>query len=757
MKKRLFAVLALILLSVLVFAPLAEALNPVTGESNRTTEELYDGVVHTTVTTPKGSQPYGSTILHIVEVDMSKTDLYFDVRGGGQYLNDRATQSNILSAFNKEGAGKTAITSVNGDMWVMNGNHVRQEGTGASYGGYSDAVVKNGGGVLTIPRGFTMYDGEIVCTPHMAQETPYEGDFWSFGITDDFVPVLGNPTADIAIKNKTQNTSTTADGLNRLPANGALVVYSDKGALNNYALDDAYEVVIDLTYDYTIKHGATLTGRVTAIYGPSDSGNPTMKENRIILTARGNRVSRIEDYNIGDVVELSFSVRDRSGRNDEAWRKVTNAVGGHMQFAVDGKYTPLSDTNATDYEYPTTLVGYDREGKLVFIQADGRSKRHEGGPDGLDMSTYTRLAKDLGIYEMFLMDGGGSSYMMVPDDGSYKVANQFLDDGSQRAVVNAIIISHGPERGKQGEIKIDDGLLDIDVTNVRFNSEAKAQMFGNSNQANVSYDFDEGAVKLEANVAESDSGGGMADPWVQITYEQFGELSADEYKYLVFTYMMPADIPSVAAGTALNMEIFLAAGTTTGAEGGKSVTNIGLTADGKYHSVVVDLTSKAYWAGAVTHLVRFDFIQNFARNGDVMYVKNIQWATSADGAQALAAEAENIANHPELDNWQTAPGTTPPATTAPEESTPPEETTPPQETDPVTTEPATSETEPATTDPATTEDMAPATGEGTGPATPTTPPATTGNPKTGSYVLITCAVLAVVALGGFVLVKKIRA
>ena len=179
--------------------------------------------------------------------------------------------------------------------------HSRVEGSGTSYGGYSDAVVTK---ALTLPRGFNVYNGEIVCSAYMQQETPFEGEFWSFGMTADSVPMIGCPELDITIKNNNKGISVSADGFNRLPAHNALVVYSDKGCLNNYALSDAYEVVIDVPSDYTVKHGASITGTVTGIYSSSTSSNPTMQANRIILTARGTRTMLLSNFAVGNSVHL---------------------------------------------------------------------------------------------------------------------------------------------------------------------------------------------------------------------------------------------------------------------------------------------------------------------------------------------------------------------------------------------------------------------------------------------------------------------
>ena len=121
------------------------------------------------------------------------------------------------------------MAAINAELWTVTYAHSRVLGSNTTYGGFSDPVVKK---ALQIPRGYNVIDGEIVSTGHMSLETPFEGDFWSFGLTDDGVPIMSNPTATVTITNESKNTTAKADGINRLPANNALVMYTDKGCLN---------------------------------------------------------------------------------------------------------------------------------------------------------------------------------------------------------------------------------------------------------------------------------------------------------------------------------------------------------------------------------------------------------------------------------------------------------------------------------------------------------------------------------------------
>ena len=105
-----------------------------------------------------------------------------------------------------------------------------------------------------------------------------------------------------------------------------------------------------------------------------------------------------------------------------------------------------------------------------------------------------------------------------------------------------------------------------------------------------------------------------ADPNVTIVYD--GELSANTYKTLEITYMLPAsnsDGNNVA-------DLFLCAGSTTNPDPAASI-RVELTADGEYHTLVVDLSAKSFWKGDINK-IRFDFLDD-CDPGDVMYVKSI--------------------------------------------------------------------------------------------------------------------------------------
>ena len=402
------------------------------GETSRTVTELYDGVICTHVTLSKDSK-YGQQSFWVTEFDPRRDDLTLDVTNKGSWLNNRVTTKKTMEAIKSDSLGtKIPISGINGDLWTVSYAHSRVEGSGTSYGGCNDPVVTK---VLELPRGVSIYNGEIVCSSHSSAETPYEGAFDCFGITADGRTVLGTPSLKVRMTVPTQPdiASVTLTGFNRLPGNNSIMLYSDKGPSSDYCLSDAYEIYIDCDFDYCVKQGSVIKGKVTAISEPGSARLP-MKENRFIITARGSRyIGKVNGIKVGDEVEFSFTLRGTS-KDNAIWQEVVNAVGGHMILVKDGKATGIGD----ETRYPTSIIGNKADGSVVFITMDGRQSGYAVGFRIIDMG---EVLVKLGVQNAFLLDGGGSADMVnVNSSGAYEVVNR-PSDGNPRSVINSIVLS----------------------------------------------------------------------------------------------------------------------------------------------------------------------------------------------------------------------------------------------------------------------------------------------------------------------------
>ncbi len=126
-----------------------------------------------------------------------------------------------------------------------------------------------------------------------------------------------------------------------------------------------------------------------------------------------------------------------------------------------------------------------------------------------------------------------------------------------------------------------------------------------SNNSIVGFDAGAGATTLTVK---------GADPHVTVDCGDL--LSADKYKTIEITYMLPA---SNSDGNNVT-DLFLCAGNVTNPDPNACV-RMDLIADGEYHTLVVDLSGKSFWNGDI-HKIRFDFL-DACEAGDVMYVKSI--------------------------------------------------------------------------------------------------------------------------------------
>jgi len=567
------------------------------GETSRTTSTLYDGVTTTHISLSSSSK-YGQQEIDIVEFDPSQPDLYFEVVPGGTYANNLKKTSTQAAEINKR-ADRKVLCAVNGDLWMTN---VHSRNNGSSYKGYTDAVTTK---TYTVPRGFNMYDGEIWSSAQIQQETPYEGDFYAFGVTSDGIAVLGRPQVGITITDTTQNKKLFADGLNRLPANNAVIMYSDKAGTTNYALEDAYEVIIDCD-PYTVRHGETITGKVTAISKPGEN-KTSFKEDRIILTARGTGINKVNGIAVGDEISIAIKVTDALG-NNEIWQRMENAVGGHIPVIIDGK--SQNSTNST--KYPMTVLGLTAAGKVIMLTNDGRQT---GYSIGLKIEDLDNVCADLGIVTAFLLDGGGSTAMVqLSGSDSYKVINR-PSDGSERSVVNSVILSAGPSKTA--------GDPNAGKTEYTFTSEEALGIF--SNLYKVEIGLEDGALKL-TNTEERN----------QHLYMSVSGISADEYKYIVVAFKTNSTRTEKYC-LALRFANGAIYATSESHQRTIDLESGPVDADG-YTVATIDLSKASKWAGKI-HGIELHLNEYTDRGnvGEYTLIRSITFRKTAEEAEAAVA------------------------------------------------------------------------------------------------------------------------
>ncbi|MBR6916672.1 MAG: phosphodiester glycosidase family protein [Clostridia bacterium] len=575
MKRSVSLLLTAVFLFGLITAPFASF--AVTGQTSEEMTEIYPGVTSTHYTTGSGTV-YGLQDMTVVEFDPKQSDLSVHVTTGYSSLNSLSTVSNTVKRWSSSNPDKIPIVGINGDWFTV------------SYDNYSTATSKK---QLYIPLGFNMHAGEIITTQQTAVETENSGYAPSFGIASDGTPLIG--CIDTTVTMQYGSNVINIDGINRLPSDNALILYTDKGPASNYCLDDAYELYVDFTYDYTVKNGMGAIGTVSAISEPGEA-RLSMQSNRMIITARGSRKSDVSRIPVGASLRFSVSISDRYGRTEQ-WKTVTDCVGGHHEFARDGQYFNIGDST----HYPANVIGITSEGKVKIICNDGRQS---GYSVGVSINKMATLAMELGIISGIYMDGGGSTTMVQTDrlNGMKLVNRPCNSNNAERTVSNALILA-ADRIAPTTHLTFDD---------YRYYQFVKAS----NNSTDVITDA---GLTLRAT--------NTIDPFLELSNFDF---SANEYKYVVIT----ARTSYVGSGTN-RIGLFLAAGDLTySSESCKA--GLDLPETGSYERVLVDLTSLSLWKGKVNS-VRIDYYDDTSSVpvGKGIDVREIQFFKTKNEAARL--------------------------------------------------------------------------------------------------------------------------
>ncbi len=605
MKRSIAIILTALLLAVSVALPV-NALPIITGETEGSVTTLVDGVTFTK-SAVEGS-PYGKQKFNIIEFDLAQRNLDLAILKN-DYIASKKTMASFVNVYNEEnkGEGKEVIAAVNGDLWMT----VIHSNTN---------MAKS---VLTVPRGMLMSDGIIYCSSQIPNEAAHttngEGPvtFWAFGMTKDYVPMLGQPIVNFVVKNDTQALSTETQAYNRLPAPNALVIYDGNCNYTNYALDDAYEVVLtDIEGVFTC--GGTVKGKVSAIYSANDDTSPTLDNQSIVLTARGDKIGNINGYQIGDEISIDISISDASGRDND-WSQATLAIGGHMPLMIDGV-----STNPTGVgNYPSTIIGYKNDGKVVFIQNDGRQSNWSLG---LNYNYMDDLMMQLGVNTCIHLDGGGSSTMIVGDELVNKPS-----DGTARSVINGIALVSCEERAAQGEFTVKKPYR-YNARYLSFEDPSAINAITASYSNDTMVQHVDGAMRLAPSKD-------TIDPYQYYNISSaFNTLSANQYKYIVMKYKTSENVTTAAT------ELFLCSGNVTGPAGGKSVAFAHETA-GEWNTQIIDLSGCEFWSGTI-HGIRLDYFAGNAKYGEYMDIAYIALAKTYDDALAYVQGTAEIPTVP---------------------------------------------------------------------------------------------------------------
>ena len=113
------------------------------------------------------------------------------------------------------------------------------------------------------------------------------------------------------------------------------------------------------------------------------------------------------------------------------------AVGGSHVIVSEGQVHNVAlDDDFGTIAHPRTLAGVKKDGTIILAVIDGRQPEHS---NGASLAQCASLMISLGAVDAINHDGGGSSTMILRQDGAYNVMNS-PSDGNLRKVFCSIQI-----------------------------------------------------------------------------------------------------------------------------------------------------------------------------------------------------------------------------------------------------------------------------------------------------------------------------
>ncbi len=556
------------------------------GASNISTEEITlsngtkTGVTvtelilpHSTYYNPSNSQDKKACF---TEFDLSNTNLSVEVINCGNSLVEEKTVKTAVENYKVN--GQTVLAAINGDLWMTSV--------------HSNAEMSKK--VLKVSRGIMIADGEIWASQQIGMEnacatndergttTPPKA---AFGVTTSNQPIVGSPNITVSVKNETKNVTLNGDGINRLPAPDSAIIYNHRCYTTNYALNDSYEIEIEASNTAFSTNG-TVSGTVKAIYESGSTTRPTIGKNTILITVRGSKISTFKNsFSVGDKVSFKCDITDTLG-NTQLWKNVTEAIGGHIMVRRNGEvYTQLGGNT----EYPAAFIGYKDDGTVMFTTLTANK---DGVRLGVNYSTAAAFLEQCGYNTVFFLDGGGSATTVTLKDGSYTVRSK-SSDGSPRSVINAIAVVWNDKKvcAKQGSlsyIKTPDILKKIPGYHIPADLMPELA----NDITNCTLQYDEKANSFNFNVLPPTN-----DAYAQIAFSPLGEVSADDYKYMVVK-------TKNNFGSQSMLRLFYSTSVSPGPSALYTVSKR-IDGDNQWHYYVYDLSYFAGWKGTIKS-IRFD-------------------------------------------------------------------------------------------------------------------------------------------------------
>ena len=137
------------------------------------------------------------------------------------------------------------------------------------------------------------------------------------------------------------------------------------------------------------------------------------------VIVRGLSASQGDVTTVGFVPPQHYATlylsRDNRASFSAPQGEIYNAISGNMSILHDGQMIPFEERPYLQNRHPRTAVGLSQdENTLIFIIVDGRQPNYS---EGATLPELAQMMIDAGAYHAINLDGGGSSTLVIDDNG----------------------------------------------------------------------------------------------------------------------------------------------------------------------------------------------------------------------------------------------------------------------------------------------------------------------------------------------------
>jgi hypothetical protein len=361
----------------------------------------------------------------------------------------------------------------------------------------------------------------------------------------------------------------------------------------------AYE---PLEYSYLITTGTTEEIRATFTEHKDFSDNASLHKNYVSLRIPNITVEMSDiDFTIDESYKV-FTAPNNAEAVYDASEKATRLTmtGGdpylHLNFVLDNNEYRANDYSRIEIVYMIPESNAASAYACQMFTCTGQQTAADAS-----MVVDGRLTKD-GKYHTLTFEVGAYSFWTGKIN---QLRFDFFNGGNAGDVmyIKSIRLIEDESGGSSSDASAEGTKLD-------FSKADGVSALCNPKDTSITYDSAQKAVKLTVQ--------NPSDVSVALSFHIFPEkMAAEQYPILKIEYM----IPKTNQLDTYTCDLFLCAGDITVPNGDARIRS-NLIADGKYHTLVVNLAESGCWKGDI-HLIRFDYLDQCAE-GDVIYVKSME-------------------------------------------------------------------------------------------------------------------------------------